>query len=155
MLDWNAFKMAYATQVFVGTGVHGFGILSDASDIMSKRSSTRPKHPDLNQLAKAIVGETTGESPPPIVAALPPDGKNPAAVALGRLGGRVWRPLRNARNRRCELALVHGAIRFAPDPATPTRRSLLHHPRVSSGIASPSSTILTGRPAKLGIEACL
>ena len=27
--------------------------------------------------------------------------------------------------------------------------------RASSGIASPSSTILTGRPAKLGIEACL
>lgn len=54
---------------------------------MPTRSSTRPKHPDLNQLAKAIVGEATGEAPLPVAAELPPDGKNPAAVALGRLGG--------------------------------------------------------------------
>lgn len=43
---------------------------------MPKRSS---KGRDVNQLAAAIVEEATGE---PI-----DDGKNPAAVALGRLGG--------------------------------------------------------------------
>ena len=53
---------------------------------MPKRSSNRPKHPDLNQLAKSIVDEATGVSPL-ATEELPPDGKNPAAVALGRLGG--------------------------------------------------------------------
>jgi len=44
----------------------------------------RPKRPtDLNQLAKAIVEEATGES----LAPPPAPKKNPAAVELGRLGG--------------------------------------------------------------------
>jgi hypothetical protein len=44
-----------------------------------------PKRPrDPNQLAKLIVDMATGESPPDSVGN---DGKNPAAVALGRLGG--------------------------------------------------------------------
>lgn len=47
---------------------------------MPKRSS-RPR--DLNQLAAAIVGDATDkEEHAPV-----DDGKNPAAVALGRLGG--------------------------------------------------------------------
>jgi hypothetical protein len=45
---------------------------------------TRSSKLDLNQLAKAIVDEATGEAPkteqPPV--------KNEAAVALGRLGGK-------------------------------------------------------------------
>lgn len=42
----------------------------------------RKKKPaDLNQLASAIVDEATGNAPDP------DEGKNPAAVALGRLGG--------------------------------------------------------------------
>lgn len=42
----------------------------------------KPKRPrDVNQLAKSIVDLTTGE------AEETDDGKNPAAVALGRLGG--------------------------------------------------------------------
>jgi hypothetical protein len=48
---------------------------------MPKRSSKKPS--DLNALAASIVAEATGE-------ALGGDrdaGKNPAAVALGRLGG--------------------------------------------------------------------
>ena len=53
---------------------------------MPKRSIKRPKHADSNQLAKSIVDEVVGESPsneePPIDST-----KNPAAVALGRLGG--------------------------------------------------------------------
>jgi hypothetical protein len=50
---------------------------------MPDRSSKRQKRPrDANQLAKSIVDMATGETPAPV-----DDGKNPAAVALGRLGG--------------------------------------------------------------------
>jgi hypothetical protein len=52
---------------------------------MPKRSTT-PKRPrDVNQLAKLIVDVATGAAPKPE----PPneEEKNPAAVALGRLGG--------------------------------------------------------------------
>jgi hypothetical protein len=48
-----------------------------------RKSKPKPKRPtDLNQLAAAIVGEATGAAPPEAT----PE-KNPAAVALGRLGG--------------------------------------------------------------------
>ena len=44
----------------------------------------KPKRPrDANQLAKFIVDVATGE----VQESDPNDGKNPAAVALGRLGG--------------------------------------------------------------------
>lgn len=44
----------------------------------------KPKRPrDTNQLAKSIVDIATGETEDKTV----DDGKNPAAVALGRLGG--------------------------------------------------------------------
>lgn len=46
---------------------------------MPKRSR---KPADLNRLAALIVDEATGESPPV------GDGKDPAAVALGRKGGK-------------------------------------------------------------------
>ena len=49
---------------------------------MPKRSSKRPRDP--NQLAKLIVDMATGDAPPDAPA---DEGKNPAAVALGRLGG--------------------------------------------------------------------
>lgn len=50
---------------------------------MPKRSSIkRPRDP--NQLAKLIVDMATGEAPPHTLVL---GGKNPAAVALGRLGG--------------------------------------------------------------------
>lgn len=49
---------------------------------MPKRSSKMPR--DTNQLARMIVGMATGEIEPTVKA---DDGKNPAAVALGRLGG--------------------------------------------------------------------
>lgn len=39
---------------------------------------------DTNQLAKLITDMATGDAPPDAKA---DDGKNPAAVALGRLGG--------------------------------------------------------------------
>jgi hypothetical protein len=41
----------------------------------------RKKPADLNRMAAAIVDEATGNAPDPDA------GKNPAAVALGRLGG--------------------------------------------------------------------
>lgn len=46
---------------------------------MAKHSK---KPADLNRLAAAIVGDATDERPPE-----PDDGKDPAAVALGRKGG--------------------------------------------------------------------
>jgi hypothetical protein len=50
---------------------------------MPRRSSKHPKLPtDFSQRAHAIVAIATGEALPPV-----DDGKNPAAVALGRLGG--------------------------------------------------------------------
>jgi hypothetical protein len=50
---------------------------------MPKRSSKGRL--DLNQLAKSIVDQATGEIPP--VENYAETGKNPSAVALGRLGG--------------------------------------------------------------------
>jgi len=48
---------------------------------MPDRSRKRPT--DVNELAKQLVAEATGEAPP-----FDPDaGKDPAAVALGRRGG--------------------------------------------------------------------
>lgn len=45
--------------------------------------ATKPKRPrDASQLAKLIVGIATGDE-----SEAPEEGKNPAAVALGRLGG--------------------------------------------------------------------
>ena len=49
---------------------------------MPDRSSKRPRDP--NQLAKLVVDIATGEQDDPL---LTPDGKNAAAVALGRRGG--------------------------------------------------------------------
>ena len=44
----------------------------------------RKAHPDLNELAASVVAQATDKSDP---AEAREDGKNPAAVALGRLGG--------------------------------------------------------------------
>jgi hypothetical protein len=49
---------------------------------MSAQTPRRPRDP--NQLAKLIIDMATGDAPPDSVAE---DGRNPAAVALGRLGG--------------------------------------------------------------------
>ena len=49
---------------------------------MPTRSSTKP-HRDLNQIAKFIVDQASGE----VEKEAPPRVKNEAAVALGRLGG--------------------------------------------------------------------
>jgi hypothetical protein len=48
-----------------------------------KKISSKLKHPDIFQLAHAIVETATDETPQEPE----PDTKNPHAVALGRLGG--------------------------------------------------------------------
>lgn len=48
---------------------------------MPERSRKRPT--DANELAREVVDEATGETPP----FNPDEGKDPAAVALGRKGG--------------------------------------------------------------------
>jgi hypothetical protein len=48
---------------------------------MPDRSSKRPR--DVNELARRLVDEATGEEPK----FHPEEGKDPAAVALGRKGG--------------------------------------------------------------------
>lgn len=52
--------------------------------------SNRPR--DLNQLAAALVDAATNEDAPEPV----DDGKDPAAIALGRKGGKVGGPARAA-----------------------------------------------------------
>jgi hypothetical protein len=51
---------------------------------MPERSRKRKKKMDTNQLAKSIVEEATTEE---LLQKAAKDGKNPAAVILGRLGG--------------------------------------------------------------------
>jgi hypothetical protein len=54
--------------------------------------TTRPSRLDPSQLARAIVDEATGAAP----LTQPPPVKNPAAVALGRLGGKKGGAARKA-----------------------------------------------------------
>jgi hypothetical protein len=78
---------------------------------MPKRSSKRPRDP--NQLAKLIVDMATGNAPPETRA---DDGKNPAAVALGRLGGRKGGAARAAAltpKKRREIARKAATARWA------------------------------------------
>jgi hypothetical protein len=79
---------------------------------MPKRSSKKSKPTDISQLARAIVEEATGESLAD--QALPKEPikeatrqKNPAAVALGKLGGKKGGPARRDKlspERRKEIA---------------------------------------------------
>lgn len=76
---------------------------------MPKRSS---KPQDLNAMAAAIVEESTSELP------LPPvdEGKNPHAVALGRMGGQRGGRARAAKltpERRSEIARRAAATRWS------------------------------------------
>ena len=83
---------------------------------MPKRSSKR----DVNELAASIVGKTTGEEPEAEEAVedapeTTEDGKNPAAVALGRLGGKKGGPARAKKlteERRREIAKMAASARW-------------------------------------------
>jgi len=75
---------------------------------MPKRSSKGRK--DLNTLAASIVKQATGDAPPAN------DSKNPAAVALGRLGGLKGGKARASRlteSRRKEIASAAARKRWA------------------------------------------
>ncbi len=54
------------------------------------KNPTKKRPSDPNQLAKMLVDELTGQKEPP----QEPPTKNPAAVALGRLGGLKGGPAR-------------------------------------------------------------
>jgi hypothetical protein len=73
----------------------------------------KPKKPrDVNQLAKFIGDQLTGRAP---AEAIQDDGKNPAAVALGRLGGMKGGKARAAKltkKRRAEIAKKAAAARW-------------------------------------------
>jgi len=77
---------------------------------MPERPRKRPT--DLNRLAASIVDEATGNAPDPDA------GKNPAAVALGRLGGAKGGAARAARlspERRSQIAAKAAAKRWSKD----------------------------------------
>jgi hypothetical protein len=77
---------------------------------MQNRSSKKMPQ-DVNQLAKAIVLAATAEAPLPITE----DGKNAAAVALGRLGGKKGGPARAAKlskRRRAAIAKNAAEVRW-------------------------------------------
>jgi hypothetical protein len=76
---------------------------------MPKRSR---KPADINRLAAAIVDEATGDSPPS------DDGKDPAAVALGRKGGKKGGKARAAKmtpGERSEAASRAARARWAKE----------------------------------------
>jgi hypothetical protein len=77
---------------------------------MHKRSSINRSR-DINQLAAALVDAATNEAAPEPV----DDGKDPAAVALGRKGGKKGGPARAAAltpERRKEIAQKAVAARW-------------------------------------------
>lgn len=77
---------------------------------MPDRSRNRPR--DLNQLAASIVGDATDEDKPKPA----DDGKDPAAVALGRKGGLKGGRARADKltaERRSEIARKAAATRWA------------------------------------------
>ena len=79
---------------------------------MPDRSRKRPR--DLNALAASIVNDTTDEDK-----AEPDDGKDPAAVALGRRGGLKGGKARAARmtpQERSEAARRAAEARWKPLP---------------------------------------
>ena len=78
---------------------------------MPKRSSKAPRG-DLNTVAFNIVQQATGQAPP-----IPKPEKNPAAVALGRLGGIKGGKARAAsltKAQRSEIAKKAAKTRWAP-----------------------------------------
>jgi hypothetical protein len=71
---------------------------------MPNRSSQRKLPRDVNQRAKSIVDQTMSEEAPKPHTT--DDGMNPAAVALGRLGGRKGGKARAAKLRKAQLSEI-------------------------------------------------
>ena len=77
---------------------------------MPKRSSKRTSPEDTNETAFRVMREATGTPEPE---------KNPAAVALGRLGGKKGGPARAAKlspKKRQQIARKAAMARWAPRP---------------------------------------
>ncbi len=84
---------------------------------MPKRSSKRPGPKDINELAASIVSQATSENQPEPPEEEPTDdsGKNPAAVALGKLGGKkggAARARKLSKKRRTEIAQRAASARW-------------------------------------------
>lgn len=81
--------------------------------------TSKPKRPrDTNVLAKRIVDEATGDTPQPVE---DQPKKNPASVALGRLGGKKGGPARAkalSAKRRREIARQAAKKRWGQQPTT-------------------------------------
>ena len=87
------------------------GRLARYTDAMPDRSS-RKRPADLNKLAASIVADATSEEPEPD----PYEGKNPAAVELGRQGGLKGGRARAEKltpEQRSEIARKAAAARWA------------------------------------------
>ncbi len=83
---------------------------------MPDRSRKRPR--DVNELARQIVDEATGEVPPE---PSPEEGKDPAAVELGRRGGLKGgkaRAERMSAEERSEAARKAAQARWQSRPAS-------------------------------------
>lgn len=85
---------------------------------MQNRSSKRPKKDhDFAVTAFRVVQEATGQKETPAEPELSTEGKNPNAVALGRLGGKKGGKARAAKltpEQRSEIAKKAAAARWRP-----------------------------------------
>lgn len=81
--------------------------------------SRKPRPSDANELAAQVVAEATGQAPEQPEG---PSEKNPAAVALGRLGGKKGGPARAKKltaKRRKEIARKAARVRWEKEkPST-------------------------------------
>ena len=72
----------------------------------SKKNSDEAQHLDENELAAPTVEQVTGKKPPESESGEQGSEKNPAAVALGRLGGKKGGPARAAKLSREERSRI-------------------------------------------------
>lgn len=87
--------------------------------MIDKPKKKRPR--DLNELAASIIADATSDQPTK-EESLPDDGKNPHAVALGRLGGKKGGPSRARKltpEQRKEIARHAARTRWAKKQSTP------------------------------------
>lgn len=87
---------------------------------MPDRSRKRPR--DVNELARQVVDEATGQAP---AIRDPADGKDPAAVALGRKGGLKGGKARAASltpDQRSEIARKAAEARWGTRPSAESRQ---------------------------------
>ena len=82
---------------------------------MAKRSSKKREH-DLAVNAFRVMQEATGQAEEPEEKPLDTEGKNPAAVALGRLGGKkggLARAAKLSESERTRIAKLAAAARWS------------------------------------------